>query len=127
MASTPGPRGIIPAPLHYPGGRGRVGHRLSVKVIAAIIAIVVLLARGRHRGHRLERHGNSPPTAANRPTRRWTHHHRHRSHRNANGRNPTTPRTVVLAARTALAASVLLATATPIDLGGGISVTPAAG
>ncbi|MEY8015564.1 hypothetical protein [Mycobacterium servetii] len=43
MSSTPPPP-HTPAPVHFPGRRGRVGHRLRPAVIATVIGVIIVIA-----------------------------------------------------------------------------------
>ncbi len=120
MSSTPPPH--TPAPLHFPASKGRVGHRLRPVVIAAIIGVVILIAAAVTVAIVLTGTTNQPkPLPPMLPSSQAAMAAPAES--GISGQ-PDPPGKL---ARTPTTAQVILTAADPIDIGQGISITPAPG
>jgi hypothetical protein len=125
MPPTPKQDGHNPAPLYFPHAHGRVGHRLSARSIAAIIAVILLVAAGVtapivFSGN--ETHPTPPPapTGGHLSTAATA-----QLGGAARGRETLGP--IVLAAKMFPQASGPLSAGSSVEVGGGITLTPAAG
>jgi hypothetical protein len=125
MPPTPRREGPTPAPLHFPRTKGHVGHRLSAEVIVAIIATVVLIAAGLTASIAFsgpETNPTPPPAPSGGHLAMAADAQPGTAARMFETLGP-----IVLAAKTVSQASGPLAAGSSVDLGGGISLTPAAG
>jgi hypothetical protein len=123
MSSTPPPP-HTPAPLHYPGSGARVGHRLRPVAIAAIIGVVILIAAAVTAAIVLTGTANRPKPPPMLPS---SHAAMASPVKPGIPRPPNPPDEPARTPRTAQGVAVALTSADPIDIGQGISITPAPG
>ncbi|MCV7090036.1 hypothetical protein [Mycobacterium interjectum] len=123
MSSTPPPP-HTPPPLHYPGNGERVGHRLRPVVIAAIIGVVILIAAAVTAAIVMTRTTHRPKLPPMQPI---SHAAMAVPAESAISRPANPPDQLARTPRTVHGMAVQLTSADPINVGQGISITPAPG
>jgi hypothetical protein len=124
--TPPTPGEHTPAPVHYPGTGGHSGHRLHARAILAILAVILLIAALLTGAVVLP--SAQSPRPAPLPVPPGSHVAMAVDSQTARVPAPAQAAGVPVHGTTAVSgARVMLASANSIDLGSGISVTPAPG